>query len=211
MKRALAVRLTEEETAAKSLELAKLVNKRAEIEQDAKDAAGGFRAKLKPIKKRIAEVAQAVESGTEERAVEVKQVEAMTNGAVEYERVDTGERWVEPLAEKADQPTLPGGKGKKGPAAEAKSGKKKPNGPSSDFSTGEPALGVGADGEDYQLTAEQADEVRNGRMVYVQSVAQGVRVDILKLKKIPKATAAADDGPPPPKAGKGAAASAGAH
>jgi hypothetical protein len=185
MKRQLPVRLTDEERSAKSLELAKLVKKIAEIKQEAKDQAAAYRAKLKPMSKRLAELAETVELGEEARPVEVKQVESNVNGAAEYERADTGERWTEPAVEKPNQPTLPDGKKKGGKAKAAKSNK--PNGPSTEFATGEPAIGIGDDGEEHELSGEQADQFRCAQNVFVQG--EKGPVEILKLKRVPKAGA----------------------
>jgi hypothetical protein len=188
MKRQLPVRLTDEERSAKSLELAKLVKKVNEIKQEARDQAAAYRAKLKPMAKRLSELAEIVELGEEARPVEVKQVESNVNGAAEYERADTGERWTEPAVEKPNQPTLPDAKKKAGKPKEPKAAKStKPNGPNTEFATGEPAIGIGDDGEEHDLTAEDADKFRCAQNVFVQG--EKGPVEILKLKRVPKAGA----------------------
>jgi hypothetical protein len=207
MTRDLPCKLTNEEAQKKGRELAVLTKERAAIEQEAKDMAASFRSKLKPVKKTITELSEQLSSGVEERPVPVEIQEGLVNGATEYKRLDTGDVWVERLEDGDGQLALPGSRakdGKKGSGAAtpATKGDRMPKGPSAEFSTGEAALGIGADGEEYELTAGQADEVRNGRTVWVQSLEQGVKIDILKLKKMPKASKA-DDGPPPPKGKRG--------
>ena len=185
MTRDLACKLSPEEGQAKSKELASATLERAQLEQDAKDAAASFRTKLKPVKKRIAELAEMISSGIEERPVEVEMVESIVNGAAEWKRLDTGECFTEPL-EDDGQAVIPGARQSKKKKPEAAD--TKPKGPSGDFSTGEPAIGMGPHDEEIELSAEQADDVRNGRTVKVQS-PRGREVEILKLKKPKRAKA----------------------
>lgn len=188
--RDLPCKLSAEEAQEKSQELAKLTLEHAALLQEAKDAGATFRLKAKGLKKQIATLAEVVSSGVEDREVPIEISEALVNGAQEIRRLDTNEIIHVDALDDGAQQTLPVNKPKKPKkGAHARKGEDKP----ATFSTGEPAIGIGADDHEYELTAEQADVVRNGGTVEVQSMVQGRPVDILKLKKARKKTNATSE------------------
>jgi hypothetical protein len=155
----------------------------------ARAKAAEYRVKVKEIRKDITRISKEIDTGHEMREVGVYEKPGLANGAIDVFRADTHEL-VETITNDPERAAAvrQGGlfdraSSKKSATTPARKGDRA--GDAASARAGKPAIGIGEDGKEYKLTADQADEFRSAKDFSLNIGGKMIEIRSLKKKAKP--------------------------